>query len=235
MKNQYFGDIHDYRKYGLIRLLTNGEKIKTAICWMLTPDDHGPDGRKLDYLQNSDRWRKYDPELYDKLKEIVVTKRGRNVGEAKAFLPSCIFYDKLLLDDANGRKEYFADFMQFAKDCDLIFFDPDNGIEVRSTQYGLQESPKYLYWREIIKAFRSKHSILIYQHFPMRRRKIFIKDVSYSLSTHTGAKLVFHFCTPQVLFLLAPQPHDQKHFYQQGQKVAMVWGDQIKFGVQKYH
>ena len=39
MKNQYFGDINDYRKYGLLRILTNGGEIKTAVCWMLTTDD----------------------------------------------------------------------------------------------------------------------------------------------------------------------------------------------------
>jgi hypothetical protein len=235
MKNQYFGDIHDYRKYGLLRLLTGNGKIKAAICWMLTPDDDGPDGRKLNYLHNPDTWRKYDPELYDKLRESIIKRGYKNVGATKTFLPSCIFYEKLLLDGGAARNAYFADFMKFAEGCDLIFFDPDNGIEVRSTQYGLRESPKYLYWSEIMEAFQSNHSILIYQHFPMKCRKIFIKEISYALSTHTGASRVFHFCTPQVLFLLASQTKYQGDFYQQGQKVAAAWGDQIIFGVQKYH
>ena len=39
MKNQYFGDINDYRKYGLLRILSTYGPIKTAVCWMLTPDD----------------------------------------------------------------------------------------------------------------------------------------------------------------------------------------------------
>ena len=44
MKNQYFGDINDYRKYGLLLLLTNGEEIKTAVCWMPTAEDGPIDG-----------------------------------------------------------------------------------------------------------------------------------------------------------------------------------------------
>jgi len=40
MKNQYFGDINDYRKYGLLRTLTGGQ-IKTAVCWM-PPRDAAP-------------------------------------------------------------------------------------------------------------------------------------------------------------------------------------------------
>jgi hypothetical protein len=39
VKNRYFGDINDYRKYGLLRALTNYGEIKTAVCWMLTTDD----------------------------------------------------------------------------------------------------------------------------------------------------------------------------------------------------
>jgi hypothetical protein len=45
MKNQYFGDVNDYRKYGLLRSLTAGGRITTTVCWMLTPDDGRPDGR----------------------------------------------------------------------------------------------------------------------------------------------------------------------------------------------
>jgi hypothetical protein len=39
VRNQYFGDINDYRKYGLIRALTNHGELRTTVCWMLTPDD----------------------------------------------------------------------------------------------------------------------------------------------------------------------------------------------------
>ena len=39
MKNQYFGDINDYRKHGILRALSNGGEVKTAVCWMLSPED----------------------------------------------------------------------------------------------------------------------------------------------------------------------------------------------------
>ena len=39
MKNQYLGDINDYRKQGLLRLLSGMGELKTGVCWMLTPDD----------------------------------------------------------------------------------------------------------------------------------------------------------------------------------------------------
>lgn len=50
MKNQYFGDINDYHKYGLLRLLGGGGELATAVCWMLTPDDGRSDGGHTGYL-----------------------------------------------------------------------------------------------------------------------------------------------------------------------------------------
>jgi hypothetical protein len=52
MKNQYFGDINDYRKYGLLRLLSGRGQIRTAVCWMLTADNGSSDGSRIDYLRS---------------------------------------------------------------------------------------------------------------------------------------------------------------------------------------
>jgi len=46
MKNHYFGDVNDYRKYGLIRALTGQGTLNSMICWMLTEDDDRADGGK---------------------------------------------------------------------------------------------------------------------------------------------------------------------------------------------
>ncbi len=40
MKNQYFGDVNNYRKYGLLRRLAGDGEVSIGICWMLTPNDH---------------------------------------------------------------------------------------------------------------------------------------------------------------------------------------------------
>jgi len=61
MKNQYFGDINDYGKYGLLRILAGFGELKIAVCWMLTPDDGRRDGRLIQYLKQPEKWRKYDP------------------------------------------------------------------------------------------------------------------------------------------------------------------------------
>ena len=81
MKNQYFGDINDYRKYGLIRHLAGGGEIKTGICWMLTPDDTKADGKFTEYLAEPNKYKKFDPDLYGFLGKCIELN-ARNVLEA---------------------------------------------------------------------------------------------------------------------------------------------------------
>ena len=50
MKNQYFGDINDYRKYGLLRTLQSTGSGRLLVAWMLTPDDGSRDGGFRSYL-----------------------------------------------------------------------------------------------------------------------------------------------------------------------------------------
>jgi len=230
VKNQYFGDINDYRKYGLLRLLSGSGEIRTAICWMLTPDDGGTDGRHIKYLEHPERWRHFDPPLYDHLRELVLGQNLRHVrgAETTAILPSYRFAPGLLPDDVEGRAKYFETFMDIAGDCDLIFFDPDNGVEVKSKPYGRNDSSKYVYWRELIESFSAGHSLLIYQHCPRVQRDLFIRNIARELAEKTGAREVYSFGTPNVLFLLAPQERHREFFRKRSRKVGEAWGLQIQ-------
>lgn len=230
MKNQYFGDINDYRKYGLLRLLSGGGEITTAVCWMLTPDDGRTDGRLIKYLEQPEKWRHLDPRLFDHLTELVLDQSRRDVRgiETPAILPACRFAPGLLADDAEARAKYFETFMDIAKDCDLVFFDPDNGIEVRSKPYGRKDSSKYVYWPELIASFSAGHSLLIYQHFPRIKRERFIETKARELARKTEAREVYSFRTPNVLFVLAPQERHRESFRKRSRKVARVWASQIR-------
>lgn len=55
MKNQYFGDINDFRKYGILRALA-GPPLSLVVSWMLTPDDGSTDGEFISYLSEPRRW-----------------------------------------------------------------------------------------------------------------------------------------------------------------------------------
>lgn len=61
MKNQYVGDVNDYRKYGLIRAIHSASGFRILVAWMLTRDDGRTDGQTTGYLDQPDRWEDSTP------------------------------------------------------------------------------------------------------------------------------------------------------------------------------
>lgn len=230
MKNQYFGDINDYRKYGLLRVLANSGEVSTGVCWMLTADEGRNDGQFLRYLGQPRKWREYDPDLFDHLVRCVKVDGERNVRrmEGADVLPATSFYDRLLTDVAVERRRYFAEMLEHFRSTGLIFFDPDNGLEVRSKPLGRRGSCKYLYWHELVDAYNSGHSVLVYQHFVREERDSFISRIADEMYYRTAAAALHSFRTPHVVFFLASQPRHTEYFQRQAGQVSATWGDQIR-------
>ena len=67
MKEQYVGDINDYRKYALLRRLQANGELHMGVCWMLTLSDGRTDGNMINYLNDTSN-KRHDPELYDYLR-----------------------------------------------------------------------------------------------------------------------------------------------------------------------
>lgn len=65
MKNQYFGDINDYRKYSLLRAIIRAGGFRIMAAWMLTPDDASTDGKFVSYLENPDKWARQGQSLLE--------------------------------------------------------------------------------------------------------------------------------------------------------------------------
>jgi hypothetical protein len=68
MKEQYVGDVNDYRKYALLRHFAIEGGVRVGVCWMLTPPDTG---NLQNYLLEPQRWRDYDQDLFDRLTRIL--------------------------------------------------------------------------------------------------------------------------------------------------------------------
>lgn len=226
MKDQYLGDLNDYRKYGLLRILSDGGRFRIGVCWMLTADDGKGDGQNRGYLLQEGKYRFYDHELFDHLYRIVVTNRGRSVRlvQDEAILPGAAFFDELLTDDRQKRADYLARGLQRLGGTDLIFFDPDNGIETGSTHIGRKGSSKYVYWHEVRDAFASGRSVLVYQHFPREKRSDFIARMVTRYRLELGVPEVYAFCTPQVVFFLAARQEHVDHVLACASLVDDRWG-----------
>lgn len=95
MKNQYFGDIGDYGKYGLLRHLA-GQGLSISVNWYLTPDDASNDGSIRGYLSKEED-RRYDPELFDVLREMCARKEQDVCLFAKrGMIPGAIYHDDIV-------------------------------------------------------------------------------------------------------------------------------------------
>jgi hypothetical protein len=212
MKNQYFGDINDYMKYGILRILTDYGNISCSICWMLTDNDGRTDGKFTSYLKNAGELKKYDPELFDWLNNHFANDLSRNVSfiQESELLKKCSFYSSVLTDTAKERQEYLKEFTSLSSDFDLVFFDPDNGFEVASTPYGKKDSSKYLYWEELIPIYKRGHSILVYQHFPRISRAKFIQDAMLKIKDKLSADSVIALSTNNVVYFLILQPNHEQ-------------------------
>jgi hypothetical protein len=234
MKNQYIADINDYRKYGLLRGLSAEGMIRTGVCWMLTPDDGRSDGKFIQYLESSKKWNHFDPLLFECL-SACIRDGNRHVSRIASgdILPNTIFCSDPLTDISEQRTRYFANLLDQFRETDLIFFDPDNGLEVESCLYGSKYSNKYLYWHELKQAFSKGKSVLVYQHFIREGRDQFITRIAKKLIEQLGSTEVLSFRTAHVVFFLVPQPEHALHFEKQADIVAKRWQKQIKFIVHR--
>ena len=132
MKNQYFGDINDYRKYGLLRAILQASGVRMLLAWMLTPDDGSTDGRFVSYLQNPNKWSRFDPFLFNKLKTLLEDECQRRVGliEKTDLLPNAAYFCEHVPESFTGRKAWFQSLLEAAEHNDFIVaLDSDSQLE----------------------------------------------------------------------------------------------------------
>ncbi len=227
MKDQYAGDQNDYVKFGLLRSLC-GAELKPFISWMHTGDDEGTDGRRLGYLDDKGTWRHHDPRLFDAL-EAVVKKNERTVQalEKAVPIPSATFSHAPVPQIATHRMKWLREQLILADGHELVFFDPDNGIEVESTPFGTAGASKFVYWDEIEAAVQEGHSVLIYQHYPRVSREAFATGLAAKLQEYTNCHEAFAFHTKHVLFLLAAQKDHARALRQGIDEVMARWAPAI--------
>lgn len=207
VKHQYVGDISDYRKYALLRALSAEGANRIGVCWMLTPSDGSSDGNKLAYLDQPDRHRRFDPALFDILAHAASKQDRRRLHsiEDSGAIPGAAYFNETLPDDLPNRVAYMERCASQFRNAELIFFDPDNGLEV-SLAKGRKNSSKYLYLDEVAAFYAAGKSLLIYQHFPRVERKAFLESCTERLHGVAPGCALWAFTTSHVVFLLLVHP-----------------------------
>ena len=217
-------------KYGLLRSIESACDLRLMVVWMLTPDDGSTDGEFIKYLGEPKKWRKYDSYLYEGLVRLVDGHKKRTVSliEESGILSGCSFFSEYVPDAKSGREAWFSSLLNESIKSDLVFLDPDNGMEIKSLPYGRKHSSKFLYWREVSDLWASGKSLLIYQHLRREKREVFIRRMLTSLKDLAENSAVEAFATPRVVFLMALQPKHE-HFREPIiDKVTVLWEGRIR-------
>jgi len=134
------------------------------------------DGKFIEYLNEAkeNKYRCASPTIYDNLRKIVRSgdRRITFVREGGILPANTIFYEppldylkfSAIKDRKRAREEWLSGALSATRDADLVFFDPDNGIEVKSHPPYSKLGAKYIFENEIRAFWERNISIVIYQH-----------------------------------------------------------------------
>lgn len=111
--------------------------------------------------------------------------------------------------------------------CDLLFFDPNNGIEIPSRAMGQKDSSKYIYWQELKKSWEHAKCLLDFQHFPRVKRGAYIPARVTEMTSHLADSLVLPLRSSNVLFLLAYRPADAARINLAVEHIESSWAGRV--------
>ena len=252
MQDQYAGDIGDFGKYGLLRAICRD--LALGVVWYLTPpeQDKPSDGKHVEYLrptiQNANMYKDLDEALYQALDQMVCENR-RSVAAIKesGVLPDASFYEEMLTFNGmpgrgrtaiEGRLALRKSWVDGALDAtsgrDLVFVDPDNGLEVGSTRRHHKRGPKYVFLDELARFVRREQSLVIYQH-ANRQGSLLGDQVPqrfHDLTAHLAAArifaLVWHPVSKRAFFIVPAAAHSEILLERAKRFVRGAWGQHFE-------
>ena len=182
MQDSYVGDIGDYGKYGLLRAVT-AAGLSLGVNWYRVqppppketetenskkrrrPDD----GKYTSYLEHPAEYRAYDPVLFDCLAKLVRENR-RTIEAVKASgILKAQFYSKLLT--GADRRAWHQEGLLATAGADVVFLDPDNGLETARMHARGTAKEKHTTWQEGKDYYDRGQSVILYQHRPQRMKR----------------------------------------------------------------
>lgn len=181
-------------------------------------------------MNTTNKWRSYDTDLFDALYEEVMVNNRRDVAcvRERNIIRNASFVETILDGSSVARSSWLTELRQKSSNMDLIFFDPDNGIEVPSTPKTRRNSKKYVYWEDLEEAWKSGLSLLVYQHFCREKRDLFIERLGEEFRTRLGPSEVHAIRTAHVVFFLVPQPQHAEILVERANCVEEQWYKEIR-------
>jgi hypothetical protein len=175
MQNRYVGDIGDYLKLSILRALSPGYRLGVA-WWLFRDEAHNGDGRHVGYLNRPDQWRQFDPELFDALHRVVSSgQRNVRILQALHLIPGVTYADDVIpsggpiIQRLSARCAWLAGVQRTLKEANLLFLDPDNGLEPAGFRPTALKSGKTIMLSELRELAMPGRCLIVYHHQSRRR------------------------------------------------------------------
>ena len=191
LQDNYIGDIGDYGKYGLLRIICS-EKLSLSVNWYkVIPQKIGKqdDGKYINYLFEPSRYREYDAPLFDSLRKIVCEEKDRRI----ARIENENLFSARYCSEAIGadRISWHKNALIQTEGTNIVFLDPDNGLETPSMHNRESGTEKHVKWVELKEYYARGQSVILYQHRPqMTKKEKCIETVLYFQNEYLKADCV---------------------------------------------
>lgn len=206
MQDNYIGDIGDYGKYGLLRVISL-ENLSMAVNWYKVAsktDIKQNDGKFTNYLSLPEVYRGYDSFLYDSLYKIVEIEKDRRIErieEEQLFKAS--YFSNVI---TGNRWIWHYQALEKTKGVQVVFLDPDNGLESWKMFQTDKATEKHVKWNELKDYYDRGQDVILYQHRPqMMKKEECIKNImsfqKYFLKADFVKILEFPKCTNRFYFM----------------------------------
>ena len=177
------GDVGDFGKYGLLRSLCgedeHGAALRLGVLWYrFDGKDTSNDGGHTEYIFSPSRaelrLRECDRDLYEKMRRLVVgnTRSVAAVEASGALSADTLFFNRGLNFDQTGspderhakRRNWLDAGLCAVEEAEVVFADPDNGLEVPSCERLSLKGPKYVYCDDLRPCWERGQSLIVYHH-----------------------------------------------------------------------
>ena len=176
MQDRYAGDVGDYGKFALLRAM-EAQALKFGVNWYLAktlPSEIHDDGK----YRIPSQYEKLDPGLSAALNKVFNLGEARSVQalEKAHLIASDLFVNEEVPRETDQREVWHQKALTKLADCDIVFLDPDNGLNVKSVKPGSPKSPKYVWLREVSDYIASEKSVIFYNHRPRKKVEAYIAE-----------------------------------------------------------
>ena len=183
MQDRYAGDIGDFGKFGLLKALL-AEGLSVGVNWYKAEPPESERNKETGDFLHKDGKHPIPPGYFVCDEPLASALRKISESDARSIAQleqavlldpnKTVYYHEVI--SVAGRSQWHKDALRALASCELVFLDPDTGLNVKSHGKKSAESVKYAWDHELADYLCRGQSVVLYQHRPRRTPEIFFPE-----------------------------------------------------------